>query len=172
MNPYRLLPSLALFLSGCANTLQGYPSLAKRPMESAPAGNPTVSQGPVPAAADPALREQIDKLAAQAQMGGSAFDSAYPAADRAARAASGAAPSSEAWVAAQSAISALETARNDSVSALASLDTLYIERSNAVADGKAIGGTEAIDAARATALAIVDSQNDRIDALKTRLVQP
>lgn len=80
--------------------------------------------------------------------------------------------SSEPWVAAQLAISTLETARNDSVSALASLDVLYVERSNAVAEGRAAGGTGQIDAARSSVLAGVDSQNDRIDALKGRLAQP
>ncbi|MDI1295029.1 MAG: hypothetical protein PSY12_03970, partial [bacterium] len=73
---------------------------------------------------------------------------------------------------AQVAISTLESARNDSVSALASLDTLYVERTNAIADGKERGGLDEADAARAAALAMVDSQNDRIDALKGRLVQP
>jgi hypothetical protein len=87
-------------------------------------------------------------------------------------AAKGASVSSDAWVAAQVAISALESARNDSVSALASLDTLYVTRTNAVADGKAAGGLEDIDAARAAALALVDQQNDRIDAMKARLPQP
>ena len=166
----RLLPSIALFLSGCAGTLTGYPSLAKRPIENAPMGEAATT--PAPVKSDPALQAQIDKLSAQAQAGSAAFDKAWPAADRAARAASGSAVSSEAWVAAQSALSALESARNDSVSALASLDVLYVERSNAVAEGKASDGVDAIDAARASALAIVDGQNDRIDALKGRLAQP
>jgi hypothetical protein len=88
------------------------------------------------------------------------------------RAAAGSAVSSEPWVAAQTSLSTLESARNGSVSALASLDVLYVERSNAIADGKATGGTEQIDAARRTALTMVDSQNDRIDALKSKLAQP
>jgi hypothetical protein len=41
-----------------------------------------------------------------------------------------------------------------------------------VAEGKARGGAEQIDAARKAALAVVDSQNDRIDAIKGRLAQP
>ena len=166
----RLLPSLALFLSGCAETLTGYPSLAKRAVENAPVAEPVAA--PAPVEADPALQAQVDRLAAQAQTGSAAFDRAWPAADRATRSAAGAAVSSEAWVAAQLAISALEAARNDSVSALASLDTLYVERSNAVAEGKARGGVEQIDVARKAALGIVDSQNDRIDAVKARLAQP
>ncbi len=167
----RLLPSLALFLSGCAETLTGYPSLAKRAVENAPVAEP-VAAAPAPVEVDPALQAQVDRLSAQAQAGSAAFDKAWPAADRATRSAAGAAVSSEAWVAAQLAISALEAARNDSVSALASLDTLYVERSNALAEGTAKGSVEPIDVARKAALAIVDSQNDRIDAVKGRLAHP
>jgi hypothetical protein len=184
MNLRRLLPTIALFLSGCAGTLTGYPSLAKRPIENAPAGEaatpapsgsaPTTPAPttPAPTATDPALQAQIARLTAQAQSGAAAFDKAWPDADRAARAAAGSPVSSDPWVAAQLAISALEAARNDSVSALASLDMLYAERSKAVADGRSVGGIEQIDAARATALASVDAQNDRIDALKSRLKTP
>jgi len=170
MIPRRLLPSLALFLSGCASTFQGYPSLAKRAIEGAPVAE--AAPQPSPVAPEPELTQNVDRLTAQAQTGGLAFDKAWPLADRATRAASGSAVSSEAWVAAQTALSALESARNDSVSALASLDVLYVERSNAVSEGKAIGGIEAIDSARASALAIVDGQNDRLDVLKGRLAQP
>ena len=170
MNLRRLLPSLALFLSGCASSFQGYPSLAKRAIEDAPIAE--AAPQPSPVAPEPELVQSVDRLTAQAQAGGAAFDKAWPAADKAARAASGSAVSSEAWVAAQTALSALESARNDSVSALASLDVLYVERSNAAAEGKVSGGIETIDAARASVLAIVDSQNDRLDALKGLLAQP
>lgn len=166
----RLLPTFALFLSGCAGTLTGYPSLAKRAVENAPVGEaPTAS---VAAEADPAVQAQVDRLARQAQAGNEAFDKVWPAADRTTRAATGSAVSSEAWVSAQTAISALEAARNDSVSALASLDTLYVQRSNALAEGKAEGTVDQVDTARKAALAIVDSQNDRLDAIKGRLAQP
>jgi len=166
----RLLTSIALFLSGCAGTQQGYPSLAKRAVEDAPMAQ--VTPPPVPVAADAALKAQLGKLSAQAQAGKTAFDNAYPSADRATQAARGAPVSSDGWIAAQVLVSSLESARNDSVSALASLDTLYIERSNAIAEGEEQGGTEEIDAARSTALAIVDGQNDRLDALRARLAQP
>ena len=166
----RLLPSLALFLSGCTGTLTGYPSLAKRSIENAPIGES--APAPIVAQADPALQAEVDRLAGQAQAGATAFDQAYATADRLVRAAAGSAVSSEAWVAAQTSLSTLESARNGSVSALASLDVLYVERSNAIADGKATGGIEQIDAARRTALTMVDSQNDRIDALKSKLAQP
>ncbi len=170
MNPRRLLPYLALFLSGCASTFQGYPSLAKRAIEDAPISE--AAPQPSPVAPEPELVQNVDRLTAQAQAGGKAFDEAWPAADRATQAAAGSAVSSEAWVVAQTALSALESARNDSVSALASLDVLYVERSNAVSEGKVSGGIDTIEAARGSALAIVDSQNDRIDSLKGRLAQP
>lgn len=170
MNPRRLLAALALFLSGCAGAPQSYPSLAKRAVESAPVAKISPPSAPVPA--DAALSAEIAKYVGQADKGAAAFDTAYAKADKAVRAASGAAVSSDPWVAAQVSISALESARNDSVSALASLDTLYVQRSNAVADGKAAGGLDDIDAARSAALALVDQQNDRIDAMKARLPQP
>lgn len=170
MTPRRLLTALALFLSGCASAPQTYPSLAKRPIESAPVAD--VAPPPAAVPADPTLSAEIARYVEQADKGAAAFDAAHDRADRAVRAAAGAAVSSDVWVAAQVAISALEAARNDSVSALASLDTLYVQRSNAVADGKAAGGLEDIDAARAAALSLVDQQNDRIDAMKARLPQP
>lgn len=166
----RILPSLALFLSGCAGAPGNYPSLAKRAVEGAPMARP--SAPPVSAPADSALATELAKLTAQAEAGRNAFDERYAGAEKLARAASGAAISSEAWVSAQQAVSALESARNDSVSALASLDMLYVQRMSAIADGKASGGEAEIDSARAAALAIVDSQNDRIDALKAQLSQP
>jgi hypothetical protein len=170
MTPRRILTALALLLSGCAGPPQSYPSLAKRAVESAPMAK--LSPPPAPVPADAALSAEIARHVGQADTGAAAFDTAYARADKAVRAASGAAVSSDAWVSAQIAISALESARNDSVSALASLDTLYVQRSNAVADGKAAGGVDDVDAARSAALALVDQQNDRIDAMKARLPQP
>lgn len=170
MTPRRLFAALALMLSGCAGAPQNYPSLAKRAVEGAPMAE--VSPAPAPVAADPQLSAEIARHVAQADKGATAFDTAYARADKAVKVASGATVSSDAWVTAQVAISELESARNDSVSALASLDTLYVERSNQVADGKARGGLEDIDAARSATLALVDQQNDRIDAMKGRLPQP
>jgi hypothetical protein len=166
-----LLTSLALFLSGCvAAVSDGYPSLAPRRSETAevapeqPAVRPSATE-------DPALQAEIERLGAQADAGSKAFDRDYPDAERSVRAAQGAAVSSEAWVSAQVAISGLETSRNEAVSALAALDTLYAERVNAVADGRAQGGADAIDDRRRDVLGAVDSQNDRLDALKSQIPQ-
>jgi hypothetical protein len=167
-----LLSSLALLLTGCAAGVaehSAYPSLARRPVEARDYETPAATPAP---AATVASDADLARYAAQAASGAAAFDKDYPSAERLARAASGAAVSSDSWVAAQAAISGLESARNDSVSALAALDTLYTERVSAIADGKMTGSVDALDATRAQALAAVDSQNDRLDALKAMLAQP
>lgn len=169
MRPF--IPSLALLLAGCAGTATsgGYPSLAKRPFESAaPATLPVIASATQD---DPALDAEVERLNVQVKAGADGFDRVYPRAEALARAAASSAVSSEAWVSAQGAVSELESARNDAVSALAGLDTLYAVRVNAVAAGTAAGGADAIDAARSAALAIIDSQNDRLDVLKAMLPQ-
>jgi hypothetical protein len=174
----RLLSSFALFLAGCAqmgNDGRGYPSLSRRPVEM----GGTVAQI-VPATAQQAqLAEDTSDLTAtlavlveRLRQGARAFDAAYARTAHHVGAAAGAAVSSESWVIANLGISALESARNESVSALASLDTLYIERMKSISEGKVAGAAEAIDAARREALGTVDDQNDRLDGLKSRLRQP
>ena len=79
-------------------------------------GRDELRQQPQPA--DAALSAQIARYAEQADKGASAFDAAYAKADRLVGAARTAGVSSDAWVSAQVAISALESARNDSVSVL------------------------------------------------------
>ncbi len=177
----RFFTAFALFLSACTGMGQdgrGYPSLARRPVESARVG------GEVPgdvqdrgaetsaAPADPALIQQLATLSAQAEKGRNAFDALYPAAAYHIRAAVGATVSSEAWVVAHVDLSALEQARYDSVFALASLDTLYAERAKALAEGNVQGGVTEILAARKAVLATVDAQNDKVDELKAVLKEP
>jgi hypothetical protein len=181
MQPRALLSSFALFLMGCvgiAADSQTFPSLARRPVETRDfdaeqrvADQKAVEQE-AQAAADPALQGRIAKLDAEAISGASAFDAAYPTAGQEVAAAVNVSVSDDAYSVAQRAISRLEASRNQTVTALASLDSLYAERLAAIADGKAAGGAESIDAARSHALALVDNQNDRLDALKGRLPPP
>ena len=76
----RLLPSLALLIAGCtgAQAAQngGYPSLAKRPIETSGARRQEEEQqAPVPAPApDPALMAQVQKYRDDAKAGQSAFE--------------------------------------------------------------------------------------------------
>ncbi|MCF8706502.1 hypothetical protein [Rhizorhapis sp. SPR117] len=164
---------LALFLAGCAGSGSGsYPSLAKRPVES---GNGASVSAPVsePVTVDPALTREVGGLMDKARSGAAAFDAHVQSAKQQVAAAKGSAVSSEAWVTAQVAISDLESERYDSVFALASLDTLYINRLNAVtANAAHSSNTEIVDQARGDALAIIDRQNDILDGLKARLVNP
>lgn len=171
------LSSLALLLTGCATGVadtSAYPSLARRPVETRDYETPAPATPATAPATAPAASMDVDaaRFVQQADAGASAFDKAYGDAERLARAASGAEVSSERWVAAQAAISGLEASRNDSVSALAALDTLYTQRASAIADGKMSGDLTPLETARTRALAAVDSQNDRIDALKAMLAQP
>lgn len=176
MNLRPIFSLFALALAACTGAgRESYPSLAIRPVEKGDFASPSSPESsglPTERISDPALEADIARLSAQAKDGAAAFDRSFPDAEQRVKAASGTAVSSEAWVAAQVAISGLEAARNDSVSALAGLDTLYVDRANAIADGKAQGGADAIDAARRDALALVDSQNDRLDGLKALLAQP
>lgn len=166
-----MIQMLALFLAGCASGNGSYPSLAKRPIESAHSGA-TAVPAPLAVAEDSALAREIGGLLDKARAGAAAFDAHVVDAQARVRAAAGSGISSEAWVNAQQAISSLESDRYDSVYALASLDVLHVKRSNAIAAGEAQGGADAIDAARRDVLAIVDRQNDLLDEMKGQLAEP
>lgn len=171
----RLLPSLALFLASCAglgNDGRGYPSLARRPMANG--ATAIATPVPVPPSADDAaaLSGKIAPLLAQADKGKTGFDAAYGKVENDVRTAQGAPVLTESWVAAHVSLSTLESARDDSVSALAGLDVLYAERLKAIAEGTTSGGADDIGRARDTVLAVVDNQNDRLDALKAMLKRP
>ncbi len=166
----------AMVLAGCATGGQGgYPSLSKRPVE-AQAGDPVgeVAAPNVPSVgpAEPALVATLAELTKQATDAGTAFDQFYTENAGRIRAAAGADVSSENWVAAHVLLGKLEHARYGSATALASLDALNAARMKDMADGKASGGAREIDIARSPVLALVDSQNRRIDALRAALREP
>src|SRR3546814_16618100 len=69
--------------------------------------------------ADPALVSEVEGLVQKARKASAIFDANVSGAQQKAAEAAGSAVSSEAWVAAQLAISTLESDRYDSVSALA-----------------------------------------------------
>src|SRR5690606_6828891 len=108
---------LALFALGAladSAAARPFPSLAKRPSETRDR-TPPAPQAIVPAAADSQLVAQVDALARQAESGDNAFRSQLDQGRAAVTAASAAAATSEAWVKAQIAVSALDNARYDSV---------------------------------------------------------
>lgn len=152
-----------------------YPSLLPRPAESrdrdaeAAAAAQAAAATMTPVAADPALVTEVAGLAARARDAAAAFDRIYDEGSRSVGAAAGSTPGSEAWVAAQQWISALQSNRYGSVAALATLDTLYAGRADADNPAQAAADLAVIAAARAPVVAMVDSQNDRLDALSVRL---
>jgi hypothetical protein len=179
MRPRLFLRSLALLLiggTGAASAQEaGYPSLAKRPIESRDRDAEVAARSAAAARlpADPALAATLAPLAGKARDGAAAFDRLYPDTDRAVTRAEGAAPASETWVVAQQAVSTLEAARYDCVASLATLDTLYVERlDRAAAEGAASGDVPLIEFYRAPVAVMVDSQNDRLDRLKASLSLP
>jgi hypothetical protein len=170
----------ALLLSACTGAGQdgrGYPSLSKRPVET-DRNAPVMPADPDPATLtdgqrpDPAFLKKLADLGAEVSNGDTLFTLAYNEAAGRIRVATSAPVSSETWVAAHVLLSKLEQARYHSAMAMAGLDTLYADRLKAIAEGKAKGGVTEIEAERKVALAIVDAQNDKVDALRAVLKEP
>ncbi len=156
-----------------AQTARSYPSLAKRPVEATDPFAPATTPAPVqPAAPDPALAQAVERLRASAADADAAFQTQLGRSRSAVAAAGRATPVSEAWVAAQMAISSADAARYESIAALASLDTLHVDHVGNADAARAAADTATIAPARETVLAMVDAQNDALDALRTTLTQP
>jgi len=175
---HRLFAFLALFALGSPLNAQvegrGYPSLSKRAAETRDekALEPVVQAPLPPLPADADLAMQVARLSSEVAAGDSAFQQAVPGGRSAVSAARSAAPSSEAWVTAQVEISALDRARYESVAAMAGLDTLYVQRQNSVDAARVSADLAVIDPVRMRAMAMVDAQNDALDALRNALSQP
>lgn len=162
-----LLLAFATLAGGCAASAAdpAYPSLAKRAVEGRlTTVAPEVVDLPAPPpAADLAARmAQLDRAFAQGQ---DAFAAQLEPARRAVAAAGSAPPSSEGWIAAQMAVSALDAARAPSVAALADLDQLRIARQDA---GDLAGETE-LEAMVAAMTDALTAQDTAIAALAARL---
>ncbi|HTM96585.1 MAG TPA: hypothetical protein VL100_12335 [Croceibacterium sp.] len=149
-----------------ATTMRAWPSLAKRPIEDQ-RDSDMQAESVAPAPVDPALSPDAARLVAQGQQGVVAFDKVVSAAQSAVSRAGSASVSSENWVQAQTQISALDSARYDSVAALAGLDTLYV---STMGNGTPVG--TALIRERDTLATAVDRQNDALDRLRQSLRQP
>ncbi len=171
----RIAALIALITLGSADVLAAtrpFPSLAKRPVESR---DRSAEAAPVPveaAAPDAALTATVADLQAKAAAADAAFRNELGKDRGTVSTASGAAPSSESWIAAQSAISVADAARYDAVAALASLDTLHVDRQDSTDGARVAADLATIDPARTRVLAMVDAQNDALDALRAKLTTP
>ena len=162
---FSMTVAAGLLLAGCVS--QGpYPSLAPRPEESDFSTAEPVR--PEPSVADDAeLRNRVGALVAQSLEGLSAFDTAYPPAERAVAAAGS--PDAESWAEAQQAVSRLEAARGRTTSARAELDRIALERAGVPTSA---GDMQILERAIAEAERIAQNQQYRIDQLRGRLRSP
>lgn len=158
----------SLSLLGACSTVDDsrFPSLAKRPIESAGlTTRPDAIEPPPAAPADSNIAAKIAQYRGQANTGQGAFQQELGAAQRRVSAASGAAVASDAWMEAQMAISGLDSARAPTVEALASLDQLQVKQQGV--GGRA--GMDEIAAAIAAVRSMVAGQDEELNALKARL---
>lgn len=156
----------AAMLAGCAGTVTTYPSLAPRPIEKMPIEEP-VDESAAQASPAPAAQATDARVATQVAAVESArarFAAEIAAAKRAVSAASGQSVGSEAWVAAQQALSRVDQARDETATALANLDAMMV----------AAGGapSTALATAWAQVLAIDEEQRNTLTELNSRLAQP
>ncbi len=170
----RIAAFIALFSLGAVDAqaaTRPYPSLAKRPVESHTRETGTVAT-PAPAAADPALAQEVSSLQTKATTADAAFQSELGKQRENISAATGSAVMSEAWVAAQMAISTVDSVRYESVAALATLDTLNVARQDSADTARVTADLATIEPVRTRVLAIVDAQNDALDTLRNSLKTP
>lgn len=157
----------SLSLTGCGRPAN-YAALLPRPTELAEGDSPasapesqTKPLAPLPAASVQAISDAKHA----AQRGDDAFRALLDPQRKYFTAAQGAAPMSEAWVAAQQALSTLEAARAPTVQALADLDQLCLQARTAGTD------SAPIDTARTKVSALVAVQNDALAQLSASLSQ-
>ena len=171
----RVAAFLALFALGSVDAhaeQRTFPSLARRPAElRGPQSEPTPA-AVQPAAPDAALVQTVGDLQTRATTADAAFQTEIGKSRTSVSAANGAQPMSETWVVAQMSITAADSARYESVAALASLDTLNVERQNDVDGARVAADLATINPVRTRVLAMVDAQNDTLDSLRKTLTQP
>jgi hypothetical protein len=160
-----MLAGAALALSACASDTTHYPSLAKREAErianSAPSA-PSPTPAPLPAAPAATLAS-LDGLIARAKDAHRRFAARRPRAEQLVAAAAGAPLASESWSVASIALADLESARSDTMVALAELDGAYAAARVAGSD------VTAISAAREDVMALVGEEDRVLAALRRRI---
>ncbi len=166
---YSLLPLLSL-AAACAMSDVDAPSLAKRQVENLDFDTPVAVVAAEPITAlPPSLSASVEEARAKSAAAHEKFQTDLPAVQRRVAAADGAARESEAWIAAQIALSSLEVVRSASVDALADLDRLYIaQRDQEISENRS-GGGALIAQTRELVEAEVASQSDAIDRLRDGL---
>ena len=148
---------LLLAMVGCTGPRSGYPSLAPRPIEDMSLAEPT-RPAPPPATESPAAAARYAPIVAQARDADAAFRRTLDEERGALTRGRGATAGSEAWTAAQQALSRIETTRAPIVRALSDLDAArdaditHTDSGEAIAAANAFEQVRQIDEAEASAL--------------------
>jgi len=161
----------AILMAGCAAPDMQSPSLAPRAIEQRSEEVQTPPPAP-PAPASAELAADLMRLLDQARGGDRAFAAALPVTERAVAAARNAAVSSESWVAAQQALSNLDTVRAPTASALAELDSLFIALANTAAGDASVGGVAEAERARAEIEQLYNRQLEQLTGLRQGITGP
>lgn len=157
---------LLVLLAGCARDDTAYPSLAPRAAEKLGFDEPAVAPL-APVVADPTLDRRLADLGTRLGRIVAGYDTDALKAERAASAAGARTTGSEAWVAAQSALAALDDWRAQTGGVATELDDLSRERTATV-------GTAypPLDALRDRASRQADRETAQIAALGARVPTP
>lgn len=168
---YALAPCLAVLLGGCLQPMTDRPSLARRDVELRDrVAEAKAPPPPIATIADPAIARDLAEILTRADKAEGEFAIARSAAQQAAASARGVAAGDEAWAVAQTRISALDAPRRELSQLLGDLETLYVARLDKETGGEAApGGSAQIDQTRKHVLALIESQDAVIDALKASL---
>jgi len=164
----------SLIVSACASDSR-YPSLERRDFErvegNAPPAEPDVATPAAPAPLPTGLTGRIAELREQASASHAVFLRRASAARARANAARGAAQGSTRWSDAIVAISDVESARSDTMFALAELDSMLAVGAVTAADSGAAQGLPEIAAAREEVAALVAEEDAALQALTAPMGQ-
>lgn len=153
----------ATTLSACAADTSQYPSLARRDAErmtgSAPVATPTEPAPATPAPPPADLPGKLAAIDAQAAKSHALFLERASLARSRARAAAGAALGTTSWSEAEVALSSLESARSDTMFALADLDSLLTLGAVSQADTGINAGIPEIAAVRDRVAGLVAAED-------------
>lgn len=175
VTPAKLARSFTLLspvlLTACLQPMAELPSLERREVElrdrEAEAKAPPP---PIESIADPALARELTAILARADKAEADFALARSAAQQAAGAARGKEVGSEDWSVAQTRISALDAPRRELAQILGDLEQLYVARLQKEAAGEVKpGGSDQIEQARASVLALLENQDEVIGRLKASI---
>ncbi|MEN9682615.1 MAG: hypothetical protein RLZZ427_366 [Pseudomonadota bacterium] len=157
--------TVALALGGCAAAGNGYPSLARRPIERISATAPVAApnDAPQPSPLSPQVLDQIEQALGRARAADAGFQQQQAATRKLVDAARGTAAASEAWSVATTALSALESSRSSAMVALADLDAAYAKARIAGEDSAPLA------AAREQVVATIADEDTVLAELRNRL---